>query len=125
MYAPWLVCSKTWPGGKSAQNAMKIGRSRRIIALIKLLKSVCPKLSLLCHYGGARQKIDTQEEMYYKDLSDRPRINYTLYNMHRANKTAYSDLPESQHFGVIRKIPVQNMVNKEKCFVKAIWNRTL
>ena len=42
--------------------------------------------------------------------------------MHITNKTAYFDLPELQRFGVNRKIPVQIIVNKEKCFVKAILN---
>ena len=74
-----VVCkNRIWSGGKSAQNAMKIGRSRRLIALIKYLKSVSPYLFLLCHYGGVRRKMGTQEEMYYKNLSDRPRINYAL-----------------------------------------------
>jgi hypothetical protein len=74
---------------------------------------------------GGRWKIDTQEEMYYKTLSDRPKINYTLYNVHKANKMAYFDLQKSQRFGVNRKIPVQNIVDKEKHFVKAIVNGIL
>ena len=42
--------------------------------------------------------------------------------MHSTNKTAYFDLPESQRFGVNQKILVQNIVNKEKCFVKAWYH---
>ena len=67
----------------------------------------------------------TQEEMYYRNWSDRPKKRYTLCNVHRANIIAYFDLQESLYFGVNRKIPVQNKVNKEKHFVKAILNRIL
>ena len=35
---------------------------------------------------------------------------------------AYSDLPEYLRFVANRKIPVQNMVDKEKCIVKVILN---
>jgi len=67
----------------------------------------------------------TREELYYKNLSARPKINHTLYNLHRANITAYLDLPESLCFGANQTIPVQNKVDKEKHFVKAILNRIL
>jgi hypothetical protein len=113
---------KTWAGCKSAQNAMKIGRIRRLIVLIKHLTSICPYLFLLCQYGEGRRKIGTQEEMYYRNISDRPKINYTLYNVHNARKMDYFDLQNSQRFVVNRKIPVQNLANKEMYFVKAILN---
>src|ERR1700733_9224152 len=96
------ICSR----GKSAQNAMKLGRNRPLIVRIKRLKSVCPYLSLLCQYGGGMPKMGTQEEMYYKNLSDRPGKNYTLYNVHRTNIIAYFDLQKSLHFMQNRKIPV-------------------
>jgi len=63
--------------------------------------------------------------MYYKFLSDRPEKNDTLYIVHKANIIAYSDLQNSLRFMVNRKIPVQNMADKEKHFVKAIVNGIL
>ena len=56
--------------------------------------------------GGGMPKMGTQEEMYYKDLSDRPGKNYTLYNVHRTNIIAYFDLQKPLHFMQNRKIPV-------------------
>jgi hypothetical protein len=44
--------------------------------------------------------------MYYKNVSDRPEKNYTLYNVHRTNIMAYFDLQKSQRFMQNRKIPV-------------------
>ena len=101
---------------------MKIGRSGRLIVLIKHIKSVCPYIFSLCHYGEGRWKIDTQEEMYYRNISDRPKINYRIYNVHKTSKMGYLDLQNSQRFVVNRKIPVQNLANKEKYFMKAILN---
>ena len=63
--------------------------------------------------------------MYYKSLSDRPEKNYTLYIVHKANIIAYSDLQNSLRFMENRKIPVQNMADKEQHFVKAIVNGIL
>jgi hypothetical protein len=45
--------------------------------------------------------------------------------MHKANIIAYSDLRKTLRFMANRKIPVQNMVDKEKHFVKAIVNGIL
>jgi len=45
--------------------------------------------------------------------------------MHKANIIAYSDLRKPLRFMENRKIPVQNMVDKEKHFVKAIVNGIL
>ena len=115
--------NRIWSGGKSAQNAIKIGRIRRLVALIKLLKSFCPYLSLLCHYGGGRRKTGTREEMYYKSLSDQPEINYAVYNMPSTNILTCLDLPNSLRFIMNRKIPVQKMVDKEKHFVKAMLDK--
>jgi hypothetical protein len=56
--------------------------------------------------GGGMPKTGTQEEMYYKNVSDRPEKNYTLYNVHRTNIIAYLDLQKSQRFMQNRKIPV-------------------
>jgi|HubBroStandDraft_3_1064219.scaffolds.fasta_scaffold198006_1 hypothetical protein len=57
----------------------------------------------------------TQEDMYcnYKTSSDRPEINFTLYNVHRANIIEYSDCQKSLHFIANQKLPVQNMVTRE------------
>jgi hypothetical protein len=63
--------------------------------------------------------------MYYRNLSDQPKIKYTLYNVHRVSIMAYFDLLKSQHFVVNQKIPAQNMGTKEMYFVKAILNRIL
>jgi pseudouridine-5'-phosphate glycosidase len=71
---------------------------------------------------GGKWKIHTQEEMYYEILSDSPEINYTLYIMHKANINAYLDIQKTLPFMENRKIPVQNLVNKENHFVKAIVN---
>jgi len=66
-----------------------------------------------------------QEEMYYEILSNSPEINYTLYIVHKANIMAYLYFQKTLHFMENRKIPVQNLVNKEIHFVKAIVDRIL
>jgi hypothetical protein len=73
--------------------------------------------------GEPGGKWATQEDMSCENLSDQPKISYTLYNVHRANKMAYFNLPNSLRFIENQKIPVQNMVDKEIHFVKAILNR--
>jgi len=79
----------------------------------------------LCHYGGARWKIGTREEMYCKNLPDLPTKNYPLYNVYSTNIMAYFNLQQLVPIGFNWKILAENNVNKEKHFVKAIVNGIL
>jgi len=91
--------------GNTKRNIMKLGMNVPIYIPMKLQKSVCSYLLLLCCYGGVRYTIGTQEEMYYTILSNHPEISYTLYNMYSASIIAYFPRPESLCFIMNRKIP--------------------
>src|ERR1700730_14540921 len=105
---------------------MKIGGSGHLVAPIKHMKSICPYIfSFLCCEGGQVENRHPQEEMYYEILSNSPEINYTLYIVHKENLMAYLDPQKTLHFMENQKLPVQNLVNKEIHFVKAIVNRIL